>query len=269
MIMNRYSMEGDSLLVEVKDGIAVVTLNRPQQLNALSRQMRTNIRIALEALNEDPEVGVIIITGAGDKAFSVGADLKEFETDPLKPEEVGVDCRVMQAFAALRKPTIGAINGYAVTGGFELAVNCDILVASANARFADTHSRVGVVPAWGLSQYLAMLIGPVRARYLSFTGNYLDAGTAKDWGLVLDVLPPEELMPYCRKLAREILSCDRQTLTDVRTAMNLGLHQTVQQGLLTEAKLAKESVLRFDVASFSQTRREVMDRGKTQVAPQA
>jgi enoyl-CoA hydratase len=263
--MKQYNIDGDNLLIEVAESIALVTLNRPQQHNALSRLLRENLSSALKQLEADNEVGVIIITGAGDKAFSVGADLKEFEAAPLKAEEMGVDCPVMQAFERLSKPTIAAINGYTVTGGFELATNCDILVASTNAKFADTHARVGVVPAWGLTQYLAMLIGPVRARYLSFTGNYLDAQTAKEWGLVLDVVAPEALIDYCRKLAREMLSCDRRTLAEIRRAMRLGLHRTVEEGLQLEAKLAKSSVERFDAASFARTRQAVMNRGKTQV----
>jgi enoyl-CoA hydratase len=264
--VSRYLLEGDSLLIDVTEGIATVTLNRPEQLNALSRQLRSNLLVALQELNRDDDVGAIIFTGAGDKAFSVGIDLKELETAPLDQAEMGVDCPVMQAFETLRKPTIAAINGYAVAGGFEVALNCDIPVASTNACFADTHARVGVVPAWGMTQYLAMRIGPVRARYLSFTGNYVEARTAKEWGLVLEVLPPDELMPYCRQLARDILTCDRQTLSAVREAMRVGLHQTVQQGLMLEADLAKASVARFDAASFGRTRQAVMRRGKSQIS---
>lgn len=263
--MNQYELEGDSLLVEVAEGIALVTLNRPQQHNALSRQLRTNLGTALRRLETDDDVGVIIFTGAGDKAFSVGADLKELESAPLQPAEMGVDCEVMQAFEALGKPTIAAINGYTVTGGFELATNCDILVASTNAKFADTHARVGVVPAWGLTQYLAMIVGPVRARYLSFTGNYLDAQTAREWGLVLEVVEPAALIDRCRELARDMLSCDRRTLVEMRRATRLGLHRTIDEGLQLEATLAKASAERFDAASFARTRQDVMGRGKTQL----
>ncbi len=264
--MQRYELLGDSLLIEILDRIATVTLNRPKQMNALSRELRNNLLTALRDLNGDETVDVIIITGAEEKAFSAGIDLKELETVPLQREEMGVDCPVMQAFEALQKPTIAAINGYAVAGGFELAINCDILVASTNARFADTHARVGVMPAWGMTQYLAMLIGPVRARYLSFTGNYINAATAKNWGLVLDVVPPEELLAYCRKVAQDMLSCDPETLNAVRAAMRVGLHQTLQQGLVVEAGLAKDCLLRFDAASFGRTRQMVISRGKNQVA---
>jgi enoyl-CoA hydratase len=266
--MKRYDIQGESLLIEVTEGIALVTLNRPNQLNALNRELRGNLLSALHQLEADEQVRVIIFTGAGEQAFSVGADLKEFESSPLQPEEMGVDCPVMQAFESLTKPTIAAINGYTVTGGFELATNCDILVASTNARFADTHARVGVVPAWGLTQYLSMVIGPVRARYLSFTGNYLDAQTAKDWGLVIEVVAPTDLIDHCRGIARDILSCDPRTLTDIRRAMRVGLHRTLEEGLLLEARLAKESVQRFDGASFARTRQAVMNRGKSQIGQQ-
>jgi enoyl-CoA hydratase len=262
--LTRYPLEGDSLLVDVADGMATITLNRPKQHNALSRELRNNLVVALRAIEADDAVGVVIITGAGDKAFSVGADLKEFDTAPLEPAEMGVDSLAMQAFARLSKPIIAAINGYAITGGLELATNCDILVASTRAQFADTHARVGVVSAWGLSQYLAQFVGAQRARYLSFTGNYLDARTAKEWGLVLEVVEPEELLPYCRKLAADMLSCDQATLRDLRRAINHGLHTTVEQGLLQEAELAKARVTRFDAAGFARTRLSVMSRGKRQ-----
>jgi len=263
--MKRYPLLGESLLIDVASGVATVTLNRPQQHNALSRELRTNLAIAVESLQAEDDVGVIIFTGAGEKAFSAGADLKELETAPLTPEEMGMGSRLMQAFAALRKPTIAAINGVAVTGGFELVVNCDILVASTNARFGDTHARVGVVPAWGLSQYLAQLIGPVRARYLSFTGNYLDAVTAKEWGLVLDVVAPDQLLPYCRKLAQNMLSCDQPTLRDYRDAIREGLQQGPVAGFALEAQRAKAGLARFDAANFGKTRNTVINRGKGQL----
>lgn len=262
---NPYDLEGDTVRVSKADRIATITLNRPTQHNALSRELRTQFTRALVGLDADETVNVIIVTGAGEKAFSTGADLKELETAPLTPDEMGQDCAFMQAFSALTKPIIAAVNGLAVTGGFELAAQCDILVASATARFADTHSRVGVVSAWGFTQTLSMLIGPVRARYLSFTGNYLDAQTAKDWGLVLDVLPPDQLMPYCRKLAAEIASCDTTILRAMRECMRVGQYGTREQGLELEARYAKESVARFDAADFGARRAAVMQRGRGQL----
>jgi enoyl-CoA hydratase len=146
----------------------------------------------------------------------------------------------------------------------ELAINCDILVASTNARFADTHARVGIVPGWGMSQLLPRLIGPVRARYMSYTGNFVDAATAREWGLVLEVVPPEELMPYCHRLAAEIASCDRATLADVRRAIQGGLGGTLTDGLALEGRLSQAATARMDRSRFAATREAVMSRGKEQ-----
>jgi enoyl-CoA hydratase len=256
----------DILLTEINAGVATVTLNRPQQMNALSAELRRRFGQALEALGADDSVAVVIITGAGEKAFTAGVDLKEMETAPLLPEELGPDSPVNRAFRALGKPTIAAVNGFAITGGMELAINCDLLVASSNARFADTHARVGIVPGWGMSQILPRLIGPVRARYMSYTGNFVDAATARDWGLVLEVLPPAELLPYCRKLAAEIASCDRATLADVRRAINGGLETTLEAGLALEGRLSQAATARLDRGRFAATREAVMSRGKDQAS---
>jgi enoyl-CoA hydratase/carnithine racemase len=264
--MTKYPIKGDSLLLEIAEGIATATLNRPAQHNALSRELRENLLTVLQAANEDDEVGVIIITGAGDKAFSVGLDLKEVEHAPLQLEEMGVEAPIMKAFAALQKPTIAAVGGYAVTGGFELAVNCDIIVASTDARFADTHARIGIMSAWGLSQLLPRIVGPVRARYLSFTGNYLDAATAKEWGLALEVVEPAELLPCCRKIACDILSCDATTLREIQRSIRFGLGHSLDEGLAFEGKLARDYLKRFDVERFKQARDATMQRGKTQLA---
>jgi enoyl-CoA hydratase len=257
-------MTDDVLLIETRDRIATVTLNRPRQMNALSAELRRRLESAIRALAADADVDVVILTGAGDRAFSAGVDLKELETAPLTVEELGPDAPMSRALRELGKPTIAAVNGFAITGGMELAINCDILVASSHARFADTHARVGIVPGWGMSQLLPRLIGPVRARYMSYTGNFVDAATARDWGLVLDVLPPAELMAYCRKLASEIASCDRATLADIRQAISSGLQTTLAEGLALEGRLSQAATRRMDRAAFAATRAAVMSRGKEQ-----
>ncbi len=254
----------DILLIEIADGVATVTLNRPRQMNALSSALRRRFGEALAALGADDAVRAVVITGAGEKAFTAGVDLKELETAPLTADELGPDSEINRAFRALGKPTVAAVNGFAITGGLEVAINCDILVASTNARFADTHARVGIVPGWGMSQLLPRLIGPVRARYMSYTGNFVDAATARDWGLVLEVLPPGELLPYCQKLAADIASCDRATLADIRLAINGGLDGTLETGLALEGRLSKAATRRMDRAGFAATREAVMSRGKEQ-----
>jgi enoyl-CoA hydratase len=257
-------MSDDILLVERHESVAVLTLNRPRQMNALSSALRERFTQQMTALGQDPGVKVVIVTGTGEKAFSAGVDLKELETAPLTADDLGPDAPICRAFAALGKPTIAAVNGFAITGGMEIALQCDILVASTNARFADTHARVGIVPGWGMSQLLPRIVGPVRARYMSYTGNFIDADTAKAWGLVLDVLPAAELLPYCRKLAAEIATCDSTTLTDVRRAINGGLATTLAEGLALEGRLSQAAASRFDAAGFAGTREAVMSRGKAQ-----
>lgn len=259
-------MTDEILLIDIADGVATVTMNRPRQMNAVSVELRRRFHSALLDLGQDDRVRVVIITGAGEKAFSAGVDLKELEASPLTAVDLGPESPINLAFAALGKPSIAAVNGFAITGGMEIAINCDILVGSTQARFADTHARVGIVPGWGMSQLLPRLVGPVRARYMSFTGNFIDAATAKEWGLLLDVLPPADLLPYCRKLAQEIASCDRATLGDVRRAINGGLATTLAEGLALEGQLSRAAAGRFDKDGFAGTRAAVMSRGKDQSA---
>ncbi len=257
-------MTEDVLLEEIEDGVATLTLNRPRQLNALTVALRKQLSDALFRLAENDDVAVVIITGAGEKAFSAGVDLKEFETAPLNPDELGPDSPMNRAFRALGKPTIAAVNGFAITGGMELALNCEILAGSTNARFADTHARVGIVPGWGMSQILPRLIGPVRARFMSYTGNFVDAQTAKSWGLLLDVVSPAQLLPYCRKLGAEIASCDQATLRDVRYLISNGLASNLAEGLELEGRMSKAAIKRIDTSGFAATREAVMARGKRQ-----
>ena len=153
--------------------------------------------------------------------------------------------------------------------GSALALQCDLLVASERARFADTHARVGLVAGWGLSQRLTQAIGPARARYLHFTGNFLDAQTARDWGLVLDVVAPEALLPRCREIARDMLGCDWPTLRAMKRAQRQGEQGTLRQGLEIEAGLSRESLARLDPVQLAQRVQALMARGKSQAGQAA
>mgnify|MGYP001545365605 FL=1 len=203
------------LLVERQDAVAVVTFNRPEAMNALSKALRAALQQAFVELDADRNVRVIVLTGAGERAFTAGLDLQGLETDPpgmgaakaTDPAE-----NPARAVLACSKPIIGAINGVAITGGFEVALACDVLICSTNARFADTHARVGITPGWDLSQKLSRAIGPYRAKELSLTGNFLSAQQAYDWGLVNRVVEPAELMPTALKLAREMASIEADML---------------------------------------------------------
>jgi enoyl-CoA hydratase len=226
------------LLVErPQDGVAVVTFNRPEAMNALSKALRAALNQAIRELDADDSVRVIVLTGAGERAFTAGLDLKELGTDPLgmraanatTPEEnpalAVLDCK---------KPIIGAINGVAITGGFEVALACDVLICSTNARFADTHARVGITPGWGLSQKLSRAIGPYRAKELSLTGNFLSAQQAYDWGLVNRVVEPAELMPAALKLAAEMASIEGDMLITYKAMIDDGYALPMGEGLKLE-----------------------------------
>src|SRR3546814_5562102 len=165
----------------------------------------------MRGLAADDGIRAIVLTGAGTRAFTAGLDLKELGADTSNlgaANAESADENPVKAIELCPQPVIGAINGVAITGGFEVALACDILIASTNARFADTHARVGVMPGWGLSQNLSRIVGLGRAKELSLAGNFLGAEAARDWGLVNRVVAPDELLPGAQGLARDIRSAD-------------------------------------------------------------
>lgn len=219
------------------DGVALVTLNRPEAMNALSRALRAQLHEALQGLDADPDVRVMVLTGAGERAFTAGLDLKELGSDPGGMQAANATDPAenpARAVLACRKPVIAAVNGVAITGGFELALACDVLIASTTARFADTHARVGITPGWGLSQKLPRLIGPYRAKELSLTGNFLDARTAYEWGLVNRVVDPAELAPATLNLAAEMAQIDADMLIVQKALIDDGYALSLEGGLALE-----------------------------------
>ncbi len=261
--MTDSTSQADLVLVERDGGLAVVTLNRPQALNALSAALRSRISEVFTSLGEDDSVEVIILTGAG-RAFTVGLDLKELGGETT-PDVTGTSQNLGRVIGQVNKPIIGAVNGFAITGGFEIALMCDFLIASPEAKFADTHARVGVVPGWGLSQRLPRLIGINRAKELSLTGNYLEADQACAWGLVNRVVAADQLLPTCKQLARDILSTDPQTRKEIRRIMDEGWADTLATGLDIEDQAnrihAKNEVRAEKVAA---RRAGIQDRGRSQ-----
>ena len=232
-------MSRSVLLVDKKDGIATLTLNRPEQMNALSMELRRMLVEELEALRYDEDVGVVILTGAG-RAFCAGLDLKEMGGErPAEAAGPGELPDPPQMLRMLRQPVIGAVNGVAVTGGFEIALSCDILVAAPEARFADTHARVGLLAGWGLSQRLSRVVGPNRARELSLTGNYLSAERAERWGLVNRVVPREDLMPTSEALARDMLSCVPEVLFEYKSLIDRGFDLALGDAMTYESEIAR------------------------------
>ncbi len=264
--MKKTCMPEAILKIEKKDGIATVTLNRPGSLNALSTHLIAELCDAFEELARDDTVEIAILTGAG-RAFSAGVDLKELSGSadaPTAPTSAGDSKRMLRAIAAFDRPLIGAINGFAITGGFELALMCDILIASTEARFADTHVRVGIAPGWGLSQKLPRLIGIGRAKELSFTGNYIDAEQAERWGLVNRVVAPDALLETCEELAREMIGCDRRTLRLYKDMVDTGYATTFAEGMAMEAKTSKEYMPTVSADSIAKRRASIQKRGREQ-----
>ena len=232
-------MSPSVLIVEKKDGIATLTLNRPEQMNALSMELRRMLVEELEALRYDEDIGVVILTGAG-RAFCAGLDLKEMGGErPAEAAGPGELPDPPQMLRMLWQPVIGAINGVAVTGGFEIALSCDVLIAAPEARFADTHARVGLLAGWGLSQRLSRIVGPNRARELSLTGNYLSAERAERWGLVNRVVPREDLMPTCEALARDMLSCVPEVLFEYKSLIDRGFDLALGDAMTYESEIAR------------------------------
>jgi enoyl-CoA hydratase/carnithine racemase len=209
------------VLLEVADRIATITLNRPEARNALSSEVLRLLPALMREADDRDDVDVVILTGA-DPAFCAGLDLKELGSTAGNLGGSGADgstnaSGVRGPFPAMRKPLIGAVNGVAITGGFELALNCDFLIASEHAKFGDTHSRVGVMPGWGLTVLLPQAIGVRRAREMSFTGNFLSADEALHFGLVNHVVPHADLIPFTRKLATDIIGNDQAGVRQIRS----------------------------------------------------
>ena len=252
----------DIVLTETNEGVTTVTLNRPEHLNALSVELRQKLGKIFIKLRNDTETQVIILTGNG-RAFTAGLDLKELGHQGMNAPSSGNDTVDLQkAIREVGKPVIGAINGFAITGGFELALACDILIASTEAKFADTHVRMGVVPGWGLSQRLSRLIGASRAKQLSFTGNYLAAETAERWGLVNEVLEPDELLPYCQKLAKDITSVNQGTLKEVHRLIDYGWENSLAEGVNEERRASQEKNSDLKANTLEQNRLNVQSRGR-------
>jgi len=268
----------DAVVVDVDERVATITMNRPDRRNAINGAMGLGLARAVGDLEARDDVDVMILTGA-DPAFCAGADLKELgregggapaaaheaPDDPYRRDEFG-QYPFRGPFPSRTKLLIGAVNGPAITGGFELALSCDFLVASEQARFADTHARVGIMPGWGLTVLLVETVGVRRARELSATGNFLDAHTALTWGLVNHVVPHDELLPFTRDLARAAVSNDQ---TGVRRMLRT--YGEIAANLYDEAWEIEKQVNRawlaggIDAAEVAKRRDAIVERGRTQL----
>jgi len=249
------------VLVDVVDGIATVTLNRPDARNALNPALAAAFPAAVAELDGRDDVLVIIVTGA-DPAFCAGFDLGELAgrergSEPSPPPPYRA------ALPPHTTPVIGAINGAAVTGGFELALACDFLIASERARFADTHARVGVVPGWGLTVMLPEAIGIRRAKQLSLSGAFLDARTALDWGLVNEVVAHEQLLSRATEIARQIAANPPAAVQAVQALYDEVADLVPSEGWRVENERARQwMVTAFRRTDLAARRESIIETGR-------
>lgn len=243
-------MENALVLVEHRGPITVVTLNRPEALNAMSRDLSAQLTAAFADL--PAETRVVVLTGNG-RAFCVGMDLKELSSGrgrlQAADEEEGAGHRRF-GMSAFDGPVIAAINGFAITGGLELALCCDIRIAATTARFADTHIRVGVIPGGRMSALLSRCVGLSRAKQMSLGGNQVDAETAERWGLVNSVVDPNDLMPTALKLAEDIAASDPALIRRYNGLIEENFSMTYAEAVDNEHRQSRAANQAFDPAGF-------------------
>jgi enoyl-CoA hydratase len=248
-------MPDDILLIDTAERVRTLTLNRPQSRNALSSALRDRFFSALAEAETDDDVDVVILTGT-DPVFCAGLDLKELGGESALPD-------ISPRWPALSKPVIGAINGAAVTGGLELTLYCDTLIASEHARFADTHARVGLLPTWGLSVRLPQKVGVGLARRMSLTGDYLSANDALRAGLVSEVVPHDQLLSAARQVAASIVGNNRNAVRALLASYHRIDESQTSAGLWLEAMAARQFGTSGD--DIAANREAVLQRGRTQV----
>ena len=241
-----------SIQVERRDdGVVWVTLDRPQARNALSRQVNLELAELALSLGDDPTVRAVLLTGAGDRAFCAGADLKERKGVSAADSKPYVDAisRAIDLWARMAKPTIAVVNGYAFGGGTELALACDMRIASENAQFGLTEVRLGIMPGAGGTQRLTRLVGVARAKELILLGRRIDARRAHDIGLVMEVVPAERLREAAEAIAGELLGCAPRSVEMAKAAIDRGIDVGIDEGLRIERAC-------YDVTLFTEDRNE-------------
>jgi len=232
-------MSYQNLLVDVQERIGRITVNRPEKLNALNRATLEELDHAFRHMRDSPEVGVVILTGAGTKAFVAGADIGELSTQgPVEGRAYALfGQEVLNRIETLGKPVLAAVNGYALGGGCEIALACTLRIASSSSKFGQPEVNLGIIPGYGGTQRLARLVGRGKAQELILTGEMIDAAEAHRIGLANHVAPPEELMARTESLARTILSRGPLAVRYALDAIHRGLSMPPQEGLAYEATL--------------------------------
>lgn len=254
-----------SIIMERFDGIVRITLNRPEVLNALNSSLLGELKAALREVQMDPEADVVILMGAG-RAFSAGIDLKEISRPPAQgePDPLLLAVEVMDALQEMDRPVIAAVNGYAITGGLELALACDIIIASEKAVFGDTHARVGIMPGGGNSQKLPRLIGTMKAKEMLFASKFLSAQEALSLGLVNAVVPEGELEKAALDLARQIKENDRNIVRRLKKLINQGMKLDLDRALMLERIEFMHCAQHRSPEELERRRQVILEKGRSQ-----
>ena len=254
-------MDFKLIIYEKSEGIATITLNRPEALNAFSKEVVEEILQALEDIRRDENVRVVILTGAGEKAFSAGADIKAMiGINPLKARELSLmGEKLCVSFENLEKPVIAALNGYALGGGMEVAMSCDIRIASENVRMGQTEINIGLIPGWGGTQRLTRLAGRGKAKELVFTGRMIDARTAEQLGIVNMVVPADKFRETVRQFALELAAKAPVALKIAKALIDKGADIGLESALALEREgfgvVASTEDLQEGVKAFTEKRK--------------
>ncbi|MDH6247105.1 enoyl-CoA hydratase [Mycobacterium sp. OTB74] len=247
----------ETILVTRDDRVATITLNRPKALNALNSQVMTEVTTAAAELDADPAIGAIIITGS-EKAFAAGADIKEMANLTFAEVYSQDFFALWGKFAATRTPTIAAVAGYALGGGCELAMMCDILIAADTAKFGQPEIKLGVLPGMGGSQRLTRAVGKAKAMDLILTGRNMDAEEAERCGLVSRVVPADQLLTEAQVTAKTIAGMSLSASRMAKEAVNRAFESTLAEGLLYERRLFHSAFATEDqtegMAAFTEKR---------------
>lgn len=257
-----------NLLVEISDGIAIVTINRPKSLNALNSETLAELDACFQEVEQDGSVKVLILTGSGEKSFVAGADISEMvNASALEGRTMGLLARsAFKRLEDMEKPTIAAVNGYALGGGCEISMACDVTIASDNAKFGQPETGLGIIPGFGGTQRLARLVGKKRAKELIFTCDMINAEEAFRIGLVNHIVRPEELLTFCKDMAKRMMKNAPMSLALAKQAINVGLDTDIDAGLKLEANLFGLSFATADkkegMTAFLEKRKEKNFIGK-------
>jgi len=254
-------MEFKYIIYEKSEGIATITLNRPEALNAFSKEVVNEVLQALEDVKTDGNVRVVVLTGVGEKAFSAGADIKEMKRfTALKARALSLmGEKLCSALENLEKPVVAAINGYALGGGLEVAMSCDLRIASERARMGQTEINIGLIPGWGGTQRLTRLIGRTKAKELVFTGKMIDAKTAEQLGIVNMVFPAEGFREKVRQFAKELAAKAPVALRVAKALINKGADMSLDSAIALEREgfgvVGSTEDLQEGVSAFTEKRK--------------